>query len=146
MIERTGDECNLGCVPAAGLCTAKDDSTPCGDTDGNLCTTAGCEKNAAGVGICLQTHKVMTECTVDECILGCVPATGLCTAKDDSTPCGDTDGNLCTTAGCEKDAAGGGQGPQTHKIPTGRSGCPDTPRWAAAGGPRPGHGGRAASH
>src|SRR3989475_12783842 len=81
----TVDDCNLGCVPATGLCTAKDDSTPCGDTDGNLCTTAGCEKNAAGVGICLQTHKVRTDCTVDQCNLGCVPATGLCTAKDDGT-------------------------------------------------------------
>src|SRR5437667_1187262 len=114
----TADECHLGCVPATGLCTAKDDSTPCSDTDGNLCTTAGCEKNAAGVGVCLQTHKQKTDCTVNECNLGCVPATGLCTAKDDSTPCSDSDGNLCTTAGCEKNAAGVGVCVQTHKQKT----------------------------
>src|SRR5437667_395030 len=104
--------------PASGLCTAKDDSTPCSDTDGNLCTTAGCEKNAAGVGVCLQTHTQRTDCTVNECNLGCVPATGLCTAKDDSTPCTDTDGNLCTTAGCEKNAAGVGVCLQTHTQKT----------------------------
>src|SRR5437899_2439857 len=118
----TVDECNLGCVPATGLCTAKDDSTTCGDTDGNLCTTAGCEKDAAGVGHCLQTHKVKTDCTVDQCNLGCVPATGLCTAKDDSTACGDNDNNVCTSAGCEKNAAGVGQCVQTHRG-TGTCGC-----------------------
>src|SRR5437667_82845 len=119
----TVNECNLGCVPATGLCTAKDDSTPCSDTDGNLCTTAGCEKNAAGVGVCLQTHTQKTDCTVNECNLGCVPATGLCTAKDDSTPCSDTDGNLCTTAGCEKNAAGVGVCLQTHQGMTTCGGC-----------------------
>ena len=110
----TVDDCNLGCDQTTGSCTAKDDSTPCTDSDSNLCTTAGCEKNAAGVGVCLQTHKQKTDCTVDECNLGCVPATGLCTPKDDSTPCSDTDGRACTTAGCEADASGVGQCVQTH--------------------------------
>src|SRR5438552_995649 len=50
------DECNQGCDQTTGTCTPKDDSTPCSDTDGKACTTAGCELNAAGVGVCVQTH------------------------------------------------------------------------------------------
>src|SRR5437016_1292757 len=95
-------------MPTTGLGTAKGESPPCEDTDGNLCTTAGCVNNAAGVGVCLRTHQERRGCVVHACNLGCVPATGLCTAKDDSTPCSDTDGNLCTTAGCDKNAAGVG--------------------------------------
>src|SRR5205085_6721666 len=47
-----------------GLCTTmnKPDSTICTDTDGNLCTTAGCD----GQGNCDQNH-VVKPCTVDEC-------------------------------------------------------------------------------
>jgi len=38
-------------------------------------------------------------CTVDQCDLGCDTTTGTCKPADVSTPCGDTDGNTCTTAG-----------------------------------------------
>ncbi len=100
------------CNPATGLCTHPPvpDSTPCTDTDQNLCTTAGCEQ-----GQCVQPHQ-QTVCTPDtnECTNdpACNPATGLCTHPPvpDSTPCGDTDSNLCTTAGCEQ-----GQCVQTHQ-------------------------------
>jgi slime mold repeat-containing protein len=96
----TSDACN----PANGLCvfTPVGDSTPCADTDGNLCTTAGCEQ-----GSCVQAH-VTTVCQPDNnpCTsdLACNPATGTCDHPPvgDSTPCPDTDGNLCTTAGCEQ--------------------------------------------
>jgi hypothetical protein len=65
--------------PRMGLCVEEIlDSTPCPDTDGNECTTAGCD----AAGICDQDHVL----------------------DPDSTPCTDSDGNECTTAGC--DAAG----------------------------------------
>ena len=89
----------------------KPDSTPCGDTDQNACTTAGCE-----AGQCVQTH-VNTPCPADnnECTddLACDPATGMCPHpnKPNSTPCGDTDSNACTAAGCEA-----GQCVQTHQT------------------------------
>ena len=106
------NECtsDLGCNPTTGLCQypAVPDSTPCTDTDGNLCTKAGCE-----LGQCVQTH-VPTVCPPDnnECTndLACDPATGTCHSnKPDSTPCTDTDHNACTTPGCEA-----GQCVQTH--------------------------------
>src|SRR5207249_7625681 len=55
-------------------------STPGTDTDGNTCTTAGCEISATNpeLGVCVQTHMFASN----------------------STPCADTDGNACTTAGC----------------------------------------------
>jgi hypothetical protein len=94
---------DLACDPATGLCPhpPKPDSTPCTDTDNNLCTTAGCE-----AGQCVQTHQTTpcppdnNECTND---LACDPTTGMCPhpPKPDSTPCTDSDGNACTTAGCE---------------------------------------------
>src|SRR4029453_15447671 len=88
-------------LAGSGVATNKQDSTPCGDTDNNLCTTAGCE-----AGQCVQTHQTTpcppdsNDCTSDP---PCNPATGQCTHPPvpNSTPCGDTDQNLCTTAGCE---------------------------------------------
>src|SRR5207253_1255723 len=73
-----------------GTCQAADVSTPCADTDGNTCTTAGCELSeipgvtnpaavASSVGVCVQTHLF----------------------AENSTPCADSDGNACTTAGCD---------------------------------------------
>jgi len=112
--ECPGTECtNAVCNENTGLCdiTNKPDSTPCGDTDQNLCTTAGCE-----AGQCVQTH-VTTQCPPDtnDCTNdpGCNPVTGQCEHpnKPDSTPCGDTDQNLCTTAGCEM-----GLCVQTHQV------------------------------
>src|SRR5436190_10962892 len=69
----TIDQCNLGCDQTSGTCTPQQVSTPCTDTDGNVCTIAGCE-----AGVCVQTHMFAS----------------------DSTPCPDTDNDSCTTAGC----------------------------------------------
>src|SRR5436309_5188896 len=63
----TVDQCNLGCDTTTGTCQAADVSTPCADTDGNTCTTAGCELSeipgvtnpaavASNVGVCVQTQ------------------------------------------------------------------------------------------
>src|SRR5438067_1773372 len=86
----TTDQCNKGCDTTTGRCTAQPASTPCGDTDGNTCTTAGCELNTAGVGVCVQSHLFASN----------------------STPCADTDNNACTTAGCN----GQGVCDQTHMM------------------------------
>src|SRR6266478_2087187 len=64
-----------------GLCDTSNvaNSAPCSDTDGNLCTTAGCDgQGNCDHGVCVQTHMFASS----------------------STPCADTDGNNCTTAGC----------------------------------------------
>ena len=100
--ECTDDAC-IGANEASETCQHpnKADSTTCTDTDGNACTTAGCE-----AGACVQTHTVTVcppdsnECTDD---LPCDTATGACNHpnKADSTPCTDTDANTCTTAGCD---------------------------------------------
>lgn len=105
------------CNPQTGLCEKPPvpDSTPCPDTDGNQCTSAGCE-----AGQCVQTHNQVVcppdtnPCTSDP---ACNPQNGLCEKPPvpDSTPCPDTDGNLCTAAGCEL-----GQCVQTHMVTT----CP----------------------
>jgi len=103
------------CNQDTGACTStpKPDSTPCADTDGNACTTAGCD----GHGVCNQNHQVKTctpdtnECTDDP---PCNPHTGMCDhpPKPDSTPCTDSDGNACTTAGCD----GHGVCDQSHQV------------------------------
>src|SRR5437773_2609715 len=148
----TTDQCNLGCDQTTGTCTPQPASTPCADTDGNVCTTAGCELNASSVGVCVQTHMFAsnsTPCTdtdgnacttagcngagvcdqnhmtqpcpgPDECNGGCDPTTGQCTPKT-STPCTDTDGNVCTIAGCEA-----GVCVQTHMSATDSTPCPDS--------------------
>src|SRR5207248_199684 len=72
----TVDQCNLGCDTTTGQCTPQT-STPCTDTDGNTCTTVGCEASG-DLGVCVQTHMFASN----------------------STPCADTDSNACTTAGC----------------------------------------------
>jgi hypothetical protein len=88
------------------------DSTPCGDTDNNLCTTSGCDgtldSSPAGALLdgCDQNH-IVTPCPPDsnECTgdLPCNPQTGQCEHPpvEDSTPCTDNDQNMCTTAGCD---------------------------------------------
>src|SRR5204863_189028 len=85
----TVDQCNLGCDTTTGTCQAADVSTPCADTDGNTCTTAGCELSeipgvnpaavASSVGVCVQTHLF----------------------AENSTPCADSASNTCTAAGCD---------------------------------------------
>src|SRR5437867_1927521 len=95
----TIDQCNLGCdEQVTGMCQAQTASTPCADTDGNACTTAGCElseipgvtPSQASIGVCVQTHLFASN----------------------STPCADTDGNACTTAGCD----GAGTCDQNHSV------------------------------
>jgi hypothetical protein len=106
-----------------GLCTFANipDSTSCADTDGNLCTIAGCD----GLGNCDQNHIVNT-CTANECNTGiCDPDTGLCTAIEASTPCPDTDGNPCTQAGCEI-LDDQGICVQTHLVTPDSTPCTDT--------------------
>src|SRR5205823_3914143 len=92
----TVDQCNLGCDTTTGTCQAADASTPCADTDGNTCTTAGCELSA-DLGVCVQTHMFASN----------------------STPCADTDNNACTTAGCN----GQGACDQTHLQIQSTSNC-----------------------
>ncbi|TMB10680.1 MAG: hypothetical protein E6J71_26440, partial [Deltaproteobacteria bacterium] len=82
----TGDQCtDRTCPddgPNAGTCVAAPKtSTACTDTDGNVCTLAGCEASPTDptTGVCVQTHMFAS----------------------DSTPCPDTDGIACTTAGCD---------------------------------------------
>src|SRR5262245_36928186 len=91
------------CNQTTGACNPQNvpDSTPCGDTDTNACTTAGCE-----AGSCVQTH-LTTVCQPDTNEytddVPCNPQTGLCDHPPvaDRTPCTDTDANAGTTAGCE---------------------------------------------
>jgi len=124
------DECDTGlCDPGTGLCIPEPTSTPCADTDGNVCTIAGCDGTGScdqnhileassvpcpdtdgnlcttagcdGFGGCDQTH-VVKSCLQDECNTGvCDPGSGLCVPEQDSTPCADTDGTVCTVSGCE---------------------------------------------
>ncbi len=142
-------QCDNGqtCNPATGLCVNNfvPPSTPCSDTDNNVCTTAGCN----GAGSCNQSHVFAPPsspceangnlCTIDhcngsgmcvfqsnvpcagpidpECDAGqtCNPGTGLCENNfvATSTPCTDSDNNVCTTAGCN----GAGSCNQSHILP-----------------------------
>src|SRR5439155_948260 len=86
----TVDQCNQGGDATAGQCTPQPASRPWGDTDGNTCTTAGCELDRGGVGVCVQSHLFASN----------------------STPCADSDGNACTTAGCN----GAGTCDQNHSV------------------------------
>jgi len=99
------------------------DSTPCTDTDGNLCTTAGCD----GAGNCDQGH-IPVVCPGDECAGQCNPGTGLCEPVQNSTPCTDVDGNPCTIAGCEN-----GFCIQAHILPDSTP-CPDIGNECATAG------------
>src|SRR6266852_266333 len=120
----TGDACTTSvCNQDTGVCdTTPLVSTACTDTDGNNCTTAGCEADPADAthGVCVQTHQTQT-CTGDACTSAvCNTSTGACDFTPlVSTACADTDGNNCTTAGCE---AGGpmnhGSCVQTHQTQT----------------------------
>src|SRR5436189_262762 len=166
----TVDQCNLGCDTTTGTCQAADVSTPCADTDGKTCTTAGCERSeiqgvtnpaavASSVGVCVQTHlfaENSTPCAdsdgnacttagcdgqgvcdqnhgskvcppADECNQGCDTTSGQCTPQA-STPCADTDGNTCTTAGCEVSTTNAELGVcvQTHMFASNSTPCPDT--------------------
>jgi hypothetical protein len=121
-----GADCTTDmCDQDTGQCfhTILPDSTPCGDTDGNACTFAGCngtlDSSPAGALLdgCDQHHMVTVcppdgnPCTDDA---GCNPGTGLCDypPTPDSTPCPDTDQDSCTTAGCD----GQGMCDQMHIV------------------------------
>src|SRR5436190_2178603 len=164
----TIDQCNLGCdEQTTGECTPQTASTPCADTDGNTCTTAGCEPSEipgvtpsqASIGVCVQTHlfaENSTPCAdtdenacttagcngqgvcdqnhgtkvcpgVDECNKGCDTTSGQCTPQT-STPCPDTDGNTCTTAGCEVSGTNPELGVcvQTHMFASNSTPCADS--------------------
>src|SRR5437773_3431114 len=154
----TVDQCNLGCDTTTGTCTPQQASTPCGDTDGNTCTTAGCELSA-GLGVCVQTHlfaENSTPCAdsdgnacttagcngqgvcdqnhsskvcppADQCNKGCDTTSGQCTPQA-STPCTDSDGNTCTTAGCEVSTTNSELGVcvQTHMFASNSTPCADS--------------------
>src|SRR5438128_588587 len=119
----TLDQCNLGCDQTVGTCTPQPASTPCADTDGNACTTAGCN----GQGVCDQNHSAKVCPPADECNGVCDTTSGQCTPKT-STPCTDTDGNVCTTAGCEISGTNPDLGVcvQTHMFASNSTPCPDT--------------------
>src|SRR6266436_2951711 len=155
----TIDQCNLGCDQTTGTCTPQQASTPCADTDGNACTTAGCELNASSVGVCVQTHMFASNSTpcadtdgnlcttagcngqgtcdqnhstkvcppADQCNGVCDTTSGKCTPKT-STPCTDSDGNTCTTAGCEISATNPELGVcvQTHMFASNSTPCADS--------------------
>ncbi len=110
-------------------CTLKPASTVCTDTDGNVCTTAGCD----GVsGACDQNHvdaPASTPCPDtdgDSCTTSGCDGLGACdqghAQAPASTLCTDTDGNACTTAGC--DGVGGCD--QNHVLVAASTVCPDT--------------------
>ena len=106
--------CELGC-------TLKQASTACTDTDGNVCTTAGCDGVSSE---CDQNHMPTPESTPcpdydgNECTQAGCDGLGTCeqlhVLEPDSTPCPDTDGNPGTTAGCD----GFGTCDQLHIVTT----------------------------
>src|SRR5437870_3761911 len=108
-----------------GLCDMSNvaNSTPCSDTDGNACTTAGCD----GPGNCDQNHNAGGWPPADECNGVCDTTSGKCTPKT-STPCTDSDGNTCTTAGCEISPTNPELGVcvQTHMFASNSTPCADT--------------------
>src|SRR5438874_11106303 len=128
-----GNVCTIaGCEasptdPTSGVCvqthTFATDSTPCPDSDSNACTTAGCN----GAGVCDQNHVTKTCPAADQCNGGCDTTSGQCTPKV-STPCTDTDGNICTIAGCEVSPTNAELGVcvQTHTFANDSVPCPDT--------------------
>src|SRR5438128_1040417 len=132
----TPNNCLVPCCDGTGVCAesssaaqanptgcAVPDSTPCTDSDGNACTTAGCN----GQGVCDQNHASQTRPPADECNKGCDTTSGQCTPQT-STPCGDTDGNTCTTAGCEVSPTNAELGVcvQSHMFASNSTPCPDT--------------------
>src|SRR5438093_397903 len=106
-------ECSQdSCDQTMGTCvhTPQPTSTPCTDTDNDLCTTSGCNGTLATGGTvvngCDQNHMVTTCADDNNPCTGpgvCNPMTGICAFPNlpDSTPCPDTDNDPCTTAGCD---------------------------------------------
>src|SRR5439155_13356596 len=122
-----GNNCTTAGCNGQGVCDQNHmfaaNSTPCPESDGNLCTTAGCN----GQGVCDQNHMSKTCPPADECNGVCDTTTGKCTPKT-STPCPDTDGNTCTTAGCEISPTNAELGVcvQTHMSASNSTPCADS--------------------
>src|SRR5438876_1150878 len=122
-----GNNCTTAGCNGQGVCDQNHlfaaNSTPCPESDGNLCTTAGCN----GQGVCDQNHSAKTCPPADQCNGVCDTTTGKCTPKT-STPCTDTDGNTCTTAGCQIDPTNSDHGVcvQTHMFASNSTPCADT--------------------
>src|SRR5206468_516983 len=98
-------------------------STPCAETDGNLCTTAGCN----GQGACDQNHRAKPGPSTCACP-GVGDTRGARSTPMVSDPCTDTDGNTCTTAGCELSPGNTELGVcvQTHMFASNSTPCADT--------------------
>jgi hypothetical protein len=100
-----GNACtNAGC-DGAGACDQNHMmapvSTSC-DADDSLCTIDHCD----GAGECVKLDDVVCQPVVPPCEGGqlCDPESGMCVNQPDgaaSEPCQDTDGNACTSAGCD---------------------------------------------
>jgi hypothetical protein len=102
---------NLSDGTRTGLCELQpaQASTPCGtDTDGNACTSPGCDD----MGNCVQDHILATDSTPcgpdtdgNACTSPGCDDQGMCVQDHviipESTPCTDNDGNVCTIAGCD---------------------------------------------
>src|SRR5205823_4988887 len=105
----TIDQCNLGCdEQVTGMCQAQTASTPCADTDGNSCTTAGCELSPSDstVGVCVQTHLLASN----------------------NTPCGtDEDTTDCLLPACVSGVCEQKTIPDTNKVNMPCTSTPDTP-------------------
>src|SRR5262249_10349725 len=89
------------------LARSNQDATPnvIEEVGGYLNTEAMCNNGVLASGGSQSSGiQLCPVCTDTECATSaCNQQTGMCvgTNKPDSTTCGDTDGNLCTTAGCE---------------------------------------------
>jgi hypothetical protein len=130
-----GEDCDEGGANGTSAscctltCTFVAASTACDDTDGNVCTTAGC---SGASGDCDQGHVLAPSSTPcpdtdgDTCTTSGCDGAGICdqghAQAPASTPCADTDGNVCTTAGC--DGVGGCD--QGHVLAPASNPCPDT--------------------
>src|SRR5207249_1833117 len=88
--QRTAPPASTWCDESRGQGTPEPESSPRRRSSDLTCTTAGCELNTAGLGVCVQAHLFASN----------------------STPCADSDGNACTTAGCN----GAGTCDQNHSV------------------------------
>src|SRR5207247_4110877 len=116
-----GADTELGVCMQVQMCASN--STPCADSDNNACTTAGCNGRDSDD----QNHSSKVCPGADQCNRGCDTTSGQCTPQA-STPCTDTDGNTCTTAGCEVSTTNAELGVcvQTHLFAANSTPCADS--------------------
>ena len=94
------------CNQDTGSCmsTAKPASTPCTDTDGNACTTAGCDGN----GVCSQTHVMCaTTTTTTATSTTTTTSTVTATTQPETTPTTTTTTTTSTTSSTTTTVPGG---------------------------------------